>query len=111
MNCHLFGSRSLTIECARSPLDGGHTIEGFVSTDRFMTEWTERYTTSPVISPETEVAASLSETPYDLLLSVVHLSIIQVAVIAQPRIVRRNLFKGAEVTSARCWIGGDRAQR
>jgi natural product biosynthesis luciferase-like monooxygenase protein len=93
MNCYLFGSNSLTIECASTLLRHGHRIEGVVTADSAIVKWANSHAV-PAFTPNTGLAQTLGQSPFDLLFSVAYLSIIPEAILSLPRVAAINFHDG-----------------
>ncbi len=84
-SCVLVGEESLLVRCAERLVERGHTIAAVVAAAPAITEWASRSGVR-AIAPSEDLAAAVSDTPVDLLLSVANRRLLPASAL---RIARR----------------------
>ncbi len=83
-SCFIIGETTLSIRCAEVLLARGHHVRGVISGNAEVVRW-GRTRTVPVFDPSNDLCATLTETHYDFLFSIVNERILPPAVTTSPR--------------------------
>lgn len=83
-SCFIIGETTLCIRCAEVVLARGHRIHGVISDNAEVVRW-GRTRAVPVVDPSNDFCATLTQTPYDFLFSIVNERILPPAITASPR--------------------------
>ena len=83
-SCHIIGSGTLPIRCAKILMDRGHVINGVLSTDPTLLGWAEERGLA-CANPHHELLSFLNRRPFDFLFSVVNEHVLPTEVLDIPR--------------------------
>ncbi|MER7504677.1 amino acid adenylation domain-containing protein, partial [Nonomuraea pusilla] len=92
-NCFIIGGTRVLTRCAAQLLDAGVRIEGIFSDDPAVAAWAAEHDVA-LHDPRGDLAATLSERPFDYLFSVVNFRILSGDVLDLPRIAAINFHDG-----------------
>ncbi|SEM95930.1 amino acid adenylation domain-containing protein, partial [Nonomuraea pusilla] len=92
-NCFIIGGTRVLTRCAAQLLDAGVRVEGIFSDDPAVAAWAAEHDVA-LHDPRGDLAATLSERPFDYLFSVVNFRILPGDVLELPRIAAINFHDG-----------------
>jgi natural product biosynthesis luciferase-like monooxygenase protein len=93
LTAYIIGETSLPIQCAEILLEEGHTLCGVISSDPQVTRWAEERQI-PHLAPTADLPALLGRRPFDYLLSVNNLTLLDGRLLALPRRGAINFHDG-----------------
>lgn len=80
VSCWIIGETTLSIQCAETLLDGGHTVRGIATENATVARWA-RENDIPVIARFADLPAALTARPYDYLFSIVNARVLRADVL------------------------------